>query len=265
VLALERFHPSRFLPRQRAMSFLIYFVVLIIAAGAALFGLDVITAPLPEHKPAAPVMSAASTPNKLAKRQAEQAERDVAANRVLTPIYPANPGGLREVTTDKPPSAETTGSTPAVDAPAPTQKSDVAAAPAKPVATVAQPAPAKPPAVQDVSQQASGHCDIQACANAYHSFRATDCTYQPYEGPRRACVAPAMQAHNETPLQRAARQPVRSSMTPAAVPRYRQLPPDDEDMTDDDMTDQVAPDDVDVPPNDDQGSIVVYQRSRWFR
>jgi 1A family penicillin-binding protein len=37
-------------------------------------------------------------------------------------------------------------------------------------------------------QEASGLCDIQACASTYHSFRAADCTYQPYSGGgRRLC------------------------------------------------------------------------------
>ncbi|WP_246082404.1 PBP1A family penicillin-binding protein [Rubellimicrobium rubrum] len=31
-------------------------------------------------------------------------------------------------------------------------------------------------------------CDIRACSAAYQSFRAEDCTYQPYEGPRRICT-----------------------------------------------------------------------------
>ncbi len=30
-------------------------------------------------------------------------------------------------------------------------------------------------------------CDVQACANAYRSFRASDCSYQPFEGSRRFC------------------------------------------------------------------------------
>ena len=31
-------------------------------------------------------------------------------------------------------------------------------------------------------------CDIDACAKAYRSFRVADCTFQPYEGPRRQCT-----------------------------------------------------------------------------
>jgi hypothetical protein len=31
-------------------------------------------------------------------------------------------------------------------------------------------------------------CNYQACGRAYRSFRASDCTYQPYDGPRRQCT-----------------------------------------------------------------------------
>jgi BA14K-like protein len=31
------------------------------------------------------------------------------------------------------------------------------------------------------------HCDYRACASAYRSFRASDCTYRPYGGQRRLC------------------------------------------------------------------------------
>lgn len=34
----------------------------------------------------------------------------------------------------------------------------------------------------------AGRCDIGACSSAYRSFRASDCTYQPYYGPRRLCT-----------------------------------------------------------------------------
>jgi penicillin-binding protein 1A len=30
-------------------------------------------------------------------------------------------------------------------------------------------------------------CNVQACTSAYHSFRASDCTYQPWSGPRQVC------------------------------------------------------------------------------
>jgi membrane peptidoglycan carboxypeptidase len=37
---------------------------------------------------------------------------------------------------------------------------------------------------------ASSQCDQAACAVRYDSFRAADCTYQPYSGPRRMCALP---------------------------------------------------------------------------
>jgi hypothetical protein len=37
---------------------------------------------------------------------------------------------------------------------------------------------------------AAGKCDVAACASAYSSFRASDCTYQPFEGARQVCVKP---------------------------------------------------------------------------
>jgi hypothetical protein len=30
-------------------------------------------------------------------------------------------------------------------------------------------------------------CNYQACSEAYRSFDASDCSYQPYDGPRRQC------------------------------------------------------------------------------
>lgn len=34
---------------------------------------------------------------------------------------------------------------------------------------------------------APANCNVNACEAAYRSFRASDCTYQPNEGPRRLC------------------------------------------------------------------------------
>jgi hypothetical protein len=33
----------------------------------------------------------------------------------------------------------------------------------------------------------SAQCNVPACERFYHSFRASDCTYQPYAGPRQLC------------------------------------------------------------------------------
>lgn len=31
-------------------------------------------------------------------------------------------------------------------------------------------------------------CDMELCARAYRSFRPSDCTYLPYDGPRKLCT-----------------------------------------------------------------------------
>jgi 1A family penicillin-binding protein len=38
-----------------------------------------------------------------------------------------------------------------------------------------------------VAADPNASCNIEACSAAYDSFRASDCTYQPYDGPRRLC------------------------------------------------------------------------------
>lgn len=89
------------------------------------------------------------------------------------------------------PAAPASGAAaPAVQAAVPAAPAAVAAAPAAvnaaesqpPAAAVATQAPAPPP------------CDIDACTSAYHSFRPSDCTYQPNEGPRRLCTKGAAAA-----------------------------------------------------------------------
>jgi hypothetical protein len=286
------------------MAFLVYFVVMIIASGAVLFGLDVVTAPLPQHHAAPPAMSSASKPNKAAKREADAARQDVAANnKELTPVYPANPGGVREVVADKtasttpgvapaapPPvretSSVTTGVAPAAAAaevPAPVQKpaaktAEAAAPVQKPAVKTAEVSPssnaAPPPApvAQAVVQQSAGHCDVQSCASAYHSFRASDCTYQPYEGARRACIAPpATQARNDPAPARVARQNTRASMVPDAAPRSEELrrgqsnnDEDDYDDDDDDDASAYGSANAYAPANGYRGSIVVIRRPRGW-
>ncbi len=44
------------------------------------------------------------------------------------------------------------------------------------------------------TQAGNAMCDVQACSGIYHSFRASDCTYQPYSGgPRQMCAVGARQ------------------------------------------------------------------------
>lgn len=59
---------------------------------------------------------------------------------------------------------------------------------------------------QEAVAAPTNRCDIQACSNAYKSFRASDCTYQSFDGPRRACTKPPVQrtvrAQSEEPARR---------------------------------------------------------------
>ena len=40
----------------------------------------------------------------------------------------------------------------------------------------------------NMSKAAEALCNSDACARAYRSFRSSDCTFQPFEGPRRVCT-----------------------------------------------------------------------------
>lgn len=141
------------------MSFLVYFFVLLVAAGSVLFGLDWLQAPMPPMPPSRHAVPVASAPAKLAATAAKQDAKQQDAK--LSPVYPARPG-----------------------VPKPAQ---IDAAKATPVQSPASAATAGEPAAQTADAGAPAKCDVDACATAYHSFRASDCTYQPRNGPRRLC------------------------------------------------------------------------------
>jgi 1A family penicillin-binding protein len=66
------------------------------------------------------------------------------------------------------------------------------------------------------SQAGNALCDVQACAGMYHSFRASDCTYQPYSGgPRQMCT---MGARPYTPVARNSQETTGAGATAAAAP-----------------------------------------------
>ena len=59
-----------------------------------------------------------------------------------------------------------------------------------PAAAAQPPAIANASVAEKASVTAKLQCDVAACAGAYTSFRESDCTFQPFEGPRRLCAAP---------------------------------------------------------------------------
>ena len=135
------------------MSFLVYFFVLLVAAGSVIFGLDMTQAPLnPPPYATLPATAARSATPQVARAPA-----------------PASTVGVQT-------SPATTASV--------ATKGNAATAMASATHEEATPAKTTDAPVTAVA----GRCNIEACSAAYHSFRASDCTYQPYDGERRACT-----------------------------------------------------------------------------
>jgi hypothetical protein len=137
------------------MAFVVYLFVLVVAAGSIVFGLDLTQSPLQPPSYATPTAQTTAT---------------------ALPIAPAK---------IKSSATTTTVSAPKVSTPAPkraTEPVGVAAnAQASGEETQTQP-------VTTAAVSSPNHCAIDACAAAYRSFRASDCTYQPLAGERRLCT-----------------------------------------------------------------------------
>jgi len=201
------------------MHFRYYSALLFVGGSAALFGLGSLfglgllrAPPANQHKTVAVTATAAQAdkPVKVDKK-AEEAQRKADAR--LSPLYPTDlgPSGSQEDATKQ--TADTPANTGAPAAkqaanaapkqtasPAPKQAAKAAeaeanqsksATPAQHETTGAKAADEEPSsAPTPVSEQRPAHCAISACAAAYKSFRASDCTYQPYSGTRQLCVKP---------------------------------------------------------------------------
>ncbi|HZQ12818.1 MAG TPA: BA14K family protein [Pseudolabrys sp.] len=136
----------------QAGSFFFYATVALVTAGSVASGLDWLSAPLqPMAETEASVQAAklaANVPPPGLFKPVQQ----------VRSVYPARPLPAAPDTTP----AVTAMGEPQIGTPPP----------AAPVQTAA---PAQP------------KCDIAACSAAFHSFRASDCTWQPFDGPRRFC------------------------------------------------------------------------------
>ena len=166
------------------MQFLVYLTVLMVSVSTVLLEIHWLTTPPPQPKSA--VQASAPPPR-------PQVEGPSVA---LSPVYPkklepaqpapavANDTVAKAEATQKP-VAETTGVSTRSAPPDNAQNAQAYAAPLK----------------QNEPDQAASNnrCDVQACGSAYRSFRASDCTYQPFDGPRRVC--------EKAPDQRADRAP----------------------------------------------------------
>jgi hypothetical protein len=142
----------------QAASLLFYFSVLLVTACSVTFGLDWMSAPLPPM----PETEASVQAAKLAAHVLPPRAVTVVAKAAPRSVYPAQSAA---------PQTPNAGSATAKDA-----------ATAGPNIIAPEQTSAQTP-----DANAQPKCDVAACAAAYHSFRASDCTWQPYDGPRRIC------------------------------------------------------------------------------
>lgn len=193
------------------MPFLVYAIALVIAAGTLAFSVNLATAPDREAKP----RIAANAPvRQIPLGKTPDVSRGDPHNQ-LTPVYPAAPGkGLpppadaadNKTNDTAQPNGETKNA--AVVEPAPSANASTTGVASSDTKT-------DQPRV-DVTAAVPNSCAIDACGSAYRSFRASDCTYQPYDGPRKVCElsAGAVQNASVTPEPR-------SSQSRDVAPRSR--------------------------------------------
>ena len=164
------------------MQFLVYLTILMVSVSTVLLEVHWLTTPPPQPKAAVQ----ASAPPPRPKVEGPNAELSPIYPKKLEPVQPtsaaANTTAAKVETGQKPP-AETTGVATRGD-----DSIRSASAPPPDNAQNAQ-AYAAPPKrnAPDEATASNNRCDVQACASAYKSFRASDCTYQPLDGPRRVC------------------------------------------------------------------------------
>jgi BA14K-like protein len=220
------------------MQFLVYLTVLMVSISTVLLEVHWLTSPPPQ-----PAQQAANVPPPPRKVEGPTA--------ALSPVYP------------KPTETTSTASSGAPQS-QPNQSQASSNTTGAPAAGAANPEPQKPATettgvaaradgtreaatASAVSAQATplnNRCDVQACSSAYQSFRASDCTYQPFEGPRRVC--------EKAPGQRTARdqaeRPERRQWSRDAVPRESEHTigrrvyddPDESNADDDDDSDGIS-------------------------
>lgn len=191
----------------RGMSFILYVVVLVVSVTSVTMGLDWLSTPPP------PLPKSVQTVSVPAKPAAPPVSEKTALNEAA-PAQAANTVGKTNAKTDLPAVAK------ADVAPSAPAKSNATDAMAVPETADAAPADAGGHAQAATSDnmpnivanegdmngdaaQANApapRCDVQACTARYHSFNASDCTYQPFDGPRRLCTVgnPPKQA-SDTP------------------------------------------------------------------
>jgi len=148
------------------MQFLVYLTILMVSISTVLLEVHWVTSPPPQPKPAVQAAGAAAPAPKVE-----------GPSTTLSPVYPKKPATVAQAAPAQQPAPVTTTTTTTPPRPAvettgiASRETDI-----KPLAATAP--------------SSNNRCDIQACSSAYRSFRASDCTYQPFEGSRRFCEKP---------------------------------------------------------------------------
>jgi hypothetical protein len=228
------------------MPFLAYVAIVLVSIGGILFELDWLTKPKLETTPAAQVASTVA-PVRAVPKVDGPTEGPSPLNTKKQEAEPVIEGSAAVSKADVPPVNQSAGTAPAMTpAPFPPVAAEAKAAPQptpqlaaqppaqapaqatpQPAATTGQ-APAQatvaavesrpqvqpqvqPPAqpMQAAARLAPNSCDVAGCASAYQSFRASDCSYQPMEGPRKFCAPAANQRTVSTPREPRIEQTVR--------------------------------------------------------
>jgi hypothetical protein len=163
------------------MSFILYVVVLVVSVTSVMMGLDWLSTPpppIPESvqtvrtpaKPVSPVKETASARTESAKSEPTQTAATTGA---------ASPATVAKVDAVK----QSDGAT---SAPAGAAGNPQANEPDRTLSITTNDGD-----VRGTDAQANApvpRCDVQACAQRYRSFDASDCTFQPFDGPRRLCT-----------------------------------------------------------------------------
>lgn len=145
----------------------------------------------------------ATAPQPTTAMQAAKAMKLANAAQLATEPPPAAPQTANAPQTVAPAVVVPTGNAIATVAAETIVKAEPAQPPPQPdakQANASNPPPAAPeqapanasnaPGAEKASVATKRQCEVSACPAAYHSFRESDCTYQPFEGARRVCVAP---------------------------------------------------------------------------
>lgn len=201
----------------KGMSFILYVVVLVVSVTSVMMGLDWLSTPPPPvpksvqtvkapAKPAPqPVKETASVRTEAAKSESKQEGATIGA---------ADPATVAKVDAVKQPDGATVAPETAGSAPAGAADNAQTNGPDSTLGIVTNEGDVSGTAAQ--ANAPLPRCDVQACTARYRSFTASDCTYQPFDGPRRLCTVgnpPSQASGTATSVQTsdANRQPATSS------------------------------------------------------